>query len=78
MGKAETGFASLHSLCGEIARPASVCVVQEIERNGTMLQVAAEAMAGKPGPVSMQVAATCISRLIDAARSSWDKQFPLR
>jgi hypothetical protein len=43
-----------------------------------MLQVAAEAMAGKPGPVSMQVAATCISRLIDAARSSWDKQFPLR
>jgi hypothetical protein len=78
MGKAETGFASLHSLCGEIARPASVCVVQEIERNGTMLQVAAEAMAGKPGPVSMQVAATCISRLLDAARSSWDKQFPLR
>jgi len=55
-----------------------VFALQEIERNGSMLQVAAEALAGKPGPVSMQVAATCISKLMDAARPSWDQQFPLR
>jgi len=78
LGKAENSLSGLQGLCSDIARPASVCVVQEIERNGSMLQVAAEALAGKPGPVSMQVAATCISKLMDAARPSWDQQFPLR
>ena len=78
MGTVEPNFTAFRSLCSEIARPASVCVVQEIERNGTILQVAVEALWGKPGPESMKVAAVCISRLLETARSSWDQQFPAR
>ena len=78
MGSVESNFTAFRSLCSEIARPASVCVVQEVERNGTILQLAAEALGGKPGPESMKVAAVCISRLVETARSSWDQQFPAR
>jgi hypothetical protein len=78
MAKAEGGFAALEGMCADLARPASVCVVQEIERSGNVMQVAAEAMSGRVGPASMQVAATCLTRLMQTARPSWDQQFPVR
>ena len=62
MGKAEGSFAALEGMCADLARPASVCVVQEIERNGNV----------------MQVAANCLTRLMQTARPSWDQQFPVR
>lgn len=78
LGRAEGGLASLSRLCDDLARPASVCVVQEIERNGNLPQVAGEALSGRLGPASMSLAATCVSRLLDTARPTWDQAFPVR
>lgn len=78
VGKAEGSFAALQGMCADLARPASVCVVQEIERSGNLAQVVAEAMAGRVGPASMGVASVCLSRLMETAKPSWDQQFPVR
>ena len=78
LGKAEGGLSALSRLCEDIARPASVCVVQEIERNGNLPQVAGEALSGRLGPASLSLASTCVGRLLDSARPGWDQAFPVR
>jgi hypothetical protein len=78
LGKAEGGLSALSRLCDDIARPASVCVVQEIERNGNLPQVAGEALSGRLGPASLSLATTCVGRLLDSARPGWDQAFPVR
>mgnify|MGYP003333927864 FL=1 len=78
LSKAEGGLSALSRLCDDIARPASVCVVQEIERNGNLPQVAGEALSGRLGPASLSLATTCVGRLLDSARPGWDQAFPVR
>jgi hypothetical protein len=78
LGRAEGGLSALSRLCDDLARPASVCVVQEIERSGNLTQVAGEALSGRLGPASLGLATTCVSRLLDTARPTWDQAFPVR
>ena len=73
----ESSFLNLHSICAEIARPASVCLVQEINRQGTLIQVAGEALDGKLGPASLNVASACIERLMQTAKPVWKQEFPI-
>ena len=49
-------FLNLRSICSEISQPASVCLVEEISRQGSLAQVAREALEGDLGPASLGVA----------------------
>ena len=71
-------FLNLQSICREIAQPASVCLVEEIQRQGKLTQVAAEALSGRLGSASLNVASACIERLMQSAQPVWDQEFPLR
>ena len=70
-------FLNLQSVCAEIARPASVCLVKEINRQGTLIEVAAEIVDGNFGPASMDVASACIERLMQTAQPVWNRKFPV-
>ena len=71
-------FLNLRVICAEIARPASVCLVDEIQRQGSLMQVTGETMGGQLGPASLDVASACISRLMRTAQPVWNQEFPLR
>ena len=71
-------FLNLQSICREIAQPASVCLVEEISRQGSLAQVAREALEGNLGPASLGVASACIERLMQSAKPVWDQEFPVR
>ena len=73
----ESSFLNLQSICGEIARPASVCLVKEISRQGTLIQVAGEVLDGNLGPASLNVASACIGRLMQIAQPVWNQEFPI-
>ena len=73
----ESSFLNLQSICAEIARPASVCLMKEINRQGTLIQVAGEALDGKLGPASLNVASACIERLMQTAKPVWNREFPI-
>ena len=73
----ESSFLNLRSICSEIARPASVCLVKEISRQGTLFQVAGEVMDGDLGPASLNVASACIKRLMQTAQPIWNREFPV-
>ena len=72
-----SSFLNLQSICAEIARPASVCLIKEITRQGTLIQVAGEALDGKLGPASLNVASACIERLMQTAQPVWNREFPI-
>ena len=71
-------FLNLRVICAEIARPASVCLVDEIQCQGSLMQVTGETMGGQLGPASLDVASACISRLMRTAQPVWNQEFPLR
>ena len=71
-------FLNLRSICSEISQPASVCLVEEISRQGSLAQVAREALEGSLGPASLGVASACIERLMQSAKPVWDQEFPVR
>lgn len=73
----DSSFLDLQSICAEIARPASVCLVKEISRQGTLIQVASEVVNGKLGTASLNVASACISRLMKTAQPVWNREFPI-
>ena len=71
-------FLNLRSICSEISQSASVCLVEEISRQGSLAQVAREALEGDLGPASLGVASACIERLMQSAKPVWDQEFPVR
>ena len=73
----EGSFLNLQGICAEIARPASVCLIKEINSQGTLIQVAGEALDGKLGPASLNVASACIERLMQTAKPIWNREFPI-
>ena len=77
VGHSESSFLNLQSICAEIARPASVCLVKEINRQGTLIQVAGEVLDGELGPASLNVASACIERLMKTAQPVWNREFPV-
>ena len=78
VGDPDGSFLNLRGICAEIARPASVCLVDEIQRQGSLVQISREAMGGQLGPASLEVASACISRLMRTAQPIWNQEFPLR
>lgn len=74
---ADGSFLNLQSICAEIAKPASVCLVKEISRQGTLFQVAVEVLDGNLGPASLNVASNCIGRLMQTAQPVWNREFPV-
>ena len=74
----DSSFLNLQSICAEIARPASVCLVKEINSQGTLIQVAGEVLEGKLGPASLNVASACIERLMQSAQPVWNREFPIK
>ena len=74
----DSSFLNLQSICAEIARPASVCLVKEINSQGTLIQVAGEVLDGKLGPASLNVASACIERLMQSAQPAWNREFPIK
>ena len=77
VGEPDSSFLNLQSICAEIARPASVCLVKEINRQGTLIQIAGEVLDGDLGPASLNVASACIERLMKTAKPVWNREFPL-
>ena len=73
----EGNFLNLQSICKEVAKPASVCLVKEISRQGTLIQVAGEVLDGKLGSASLNVASACIERLMQKAQPVWNQEFPV-
>lgn len=47
VGDPDGSFPNLRGICAEISRPASVCPVDEIERQGSLVQITSEAMGGQ-------------------------------
>ena len=45
----DSSFLNLRSVCAEISQPASVCLVEEISSQGSLAQVANEALEGSLG-----------------------------